>query len=43
MFAVLGFALEETRNDLPNIGYAAVFPAALILKIILSQLLVSLL
>lgn len=41
--AVLGFALEETRNDLPNIGYAAVFPAALILKIILAQLLVSLL
>lgn len=40
--AVLGFALQETRNELPNIGYAAVFPVALITKIICAQLLLSL-
>ncbi|HSH80229.1 MAG TPA: hypothetical protein VLA19_17010 [Herpetosiphonaceae bacterium] len=41
--AVLGFALEQTRNELPNLGYAAVFPVALITKIILGQLLLVLL
>ncbi|HKZ83957.1 MAG TPA: aspartate:alanine exchanger family transporter [Anaerolineae bacterium] len=41
--AVLGFALEQTRNDLPNIGYAAVYPVALITKILLAQLLLALL
>ncbi|MCL5999062.1 MAG: transporter, partial [Chloroflexi bacterium] len=28
--AVLGFALEQTGNDVPNIGYAAVYPVAMI-------------
>ncbi len=37
--AVLGFALEQSENDLPNIGYASVYPVALIAKIILAQLL----
>jgi len=41
--AVLGYALEQTKNELPNIGYAAVFPGALILKIILAQVLLLLL
>ena len=41
--AVLGFALEQTRNELPNLGYAAVYPVALITKIILAQLLLVLL
>ena len=27
--AVLGFSLEQSRNDLPNIGYATVYPIAL--------------
>ncbi len=36
--AVLAFAHEQTRNDLPNVGYASVFPAAMILKIALAQL-----
>jgi putative transport protein len=40
--AVLGFALEQTGNDLPNIGYAAVYPVALIAKIIIAQLLLTL-
>jgi putative transport protein len=41
--AVLGFALEQTGNDLPNIGYATVYPIATITKIILAQLLLTLL
>lgn len=41
--ALLGFALEQTRNDLPNLGYAAVYPVALITKIILTQVLLALL
>ena len=41
--AALGFALEQARNDLPNIGYATVYPLATIAKIILAELLLSLL
>ncbi len=41
--AVLGFALEQTDNDLPNIGYATVYPVAMIIKIVLAQLLLALL
>jgi putative transport protein len=40
--AVLGFALEETDDDLPNIGYATVFPVATIAKIVIAQVLVVL-
>ena len=39
--SVLGFALEQTKNDLPNLGYSAVFPAATILKILLAQILIT--
>lgn len=39
--AVLGFALEQTGNDLPNLGYANMFALAGIVKIILAQLLVA--
>jgi putative transport protein len=39
--AVLGFALEQTGNDLPNQGYASMFALAVIVKIILAQLLVA--
>ena len=35
--AVLGYALEQSKNDLPNLGYASVFPTATIAKIILAQ------
>jgi len=40
--AVLGYALEQTRNDVPNLGYASVYPAATIAKLLLVQLLVAL-
>lgn len=40
--AVLGYASERTRNDLPLIGYATVFPLATISKILLAQLLLML-
>ncbi len=39
--AVLGFALEQTENDLPNLGYASMFALAVIVKIIVAQLLVA--
>jgi putative transport protein len=39
--AVLGFASEQARNDLPNLGYATVYPLATIAKIILAQLLLA--
>jgi putative transport protein len=38
--AILGFATEQTENDLPNLGYATVYPVATILKIILAQALI---
>lgn len=41
--AVLGFALEQTRNDIPNIGYASVYPMAMIAKIVFAQMLLALL
>lgn len=41
--AVLGFALEQSENDLPNIGYATVYPIATITKILLAQLILTLL
>lgn len=40
--AVLAFAVEQTGDDLPNVGYAAVFPIAMIAKILLAQLLLAL-
>lgn len=41
--AVLGFTLEQADNDLPNTGYASVYPMAIIVKIIVAQLIVMLL
>ncbi|GFO55846.1 putative transporter [Geomonas sp. Red276] len=38
--AVLGYALDQTRNDLPNIGFASVYPAATVFKIVLVQIMV---
>lgn len=37
--AVLAFSNEQTENDMPNIGYATVYPFAMILKILLAQIL----
>ncbi|MFN3394362.1 MAG: transporter, partial [Candidatus Thermochlorobacter sp.] len=41
--AALAFANEQTGNDMPNMGYAAVFPLVTITKILIAQLLISLL
>ncbi len=41
--AALGFALEQAHNELPNLGYATVYPLATIAKIVLAQLLLTLL
>jgi putative transport protein len=37
--AVLGFALEQSKNELPNQGYSTVYPLAMLAKIFLAQLL----
>jgi putative transport protein len=37
--AVLSFACEQAENDLPNIGYATVYPLAIIAKVLIAQLL----
>jgi putative transport protein len=39
--AVLGFAKDQTGNDLPDQGYASVYPVATIGKIILVQIILS--
>jgi putative transport protein len=36
--AALAFAVEQTKDEVPNAGYASVYPAATILKIIFAQL-----
>ena len=41
--AALGFALEQSKDELPNIGYASVFPIATITKIIAGQIIVAML
>jgi putative transport protein len=41
--AVLGYALDQTGNDLPSVGYAAVYPLAMIAKILLVQIVLLLL
>jgi putative transport protein len=39
--AVLAFAQEQSGNDLPNVGYATVYPVAFIAKILLAQILLA--
>jgi putative transport protein len=39
---VLGFASHQTDNELPNVGFATVYPLATILKIVLAQVLLVL-
>ncbi len=41
--AVLSFGQEQAENDLPNVGYALIFPVATIVKIFYAQLLLTLL
>lgn len=38
--AVLAYANEQTGNELPNLGYASVFPVATVVKILAAQVLV---
>lgn len=38
---VLGYANHHTGNDLPNVGFATVYPLATILKIVLAQVLLA--
>lgn len=40
--AVLSYASEQAGNDLPNVGYATVYPTAIVLKIVLAQVLLAL-
>lgn len=40
--ALLAYSLEQTRNNLPNIGYATVYPLAMIAKIVIAQILLTL-
>ena len=37
--ATLGFGLQQADNELPNLGYALVFPVATITKVVVAQLL----
>jgi putative transport protein len=39
--ALLSFAAEQTGNDAPILGYAAIYPVAIIGKIIIAQLLLT--
>jgi putative transport protein len=39
--ALLGFASEQTNSEVPTIGYAAVYPVAIIAKIIIAQVLLT--
>lgn len=41
--AILSYATLQTGNDIPNVGYVTVYPAAMITKILLAQILVSVL
>ena len=40
--AVLAFALDQSENELPNVGYAMVYPVVTVVKILLAQLLLLL-
>ena len=39
---VVGYASQQTGNDLPSVGFATVYPLATILKIVLAQVLLGL-
>ncbi len=41
--AVLGYALEQADNQLPNVGYTLMFPFAIIINVTLAQLLLIML
>jgi putative transport protein len=39
--AVLGYALEQSRDEVPSIGFASMYPAATLAKLVLVQVLVA--
>jgi putative transport protein len=39
--AVLAFAQEQSEDDLPSVGFARVYPMAILVKIVLAQLLLA--
>ncbi|MEO8258982.1 MAG: aspartate:alanine exchanger family transporter [Acidobacteriota bacterium] len=39
--AVLGFAIEQTKDESPNVGYATVYPVAMIAKVLIGQILLA--
>jgi len=39
--ACLAYANQQADNDLPNVWYATVYPASMVAKIILAQIIVS--
>ena len=39
--AVLGFALEQAKDESPNLGYATVYPVEMIVKVLLGQILLA--
>ena len=41
--AVLAFASEQSKGDAPNVGYATVYPLAMIAKIVIAQVLLTVL
>jgi putative transport protein len=41
--AVLAFATEQSKGDAPNVGYATVYPLAMIAKIVIAQVLLTVL
>ncbi len=41
--AILDFSIEQSKNQLPTVGYSIMFPIALIIKIVYAQVLFSIL
>jgi putative transport protein len=41
--ACLAYANQQAENDLPNVGYATVYPAAMVAKILFVQVMISML
>lgn len=41
--ATPGFALEQTGNEMPNLSYATVYPVAMVVKILLMQVILTIL
>lgn len=40
--AVLAFALEQSEDEAPNVGYATVYPTATVMKVLIAQIIVAL-